>query len=187
MNAFAKVLLFAALALLPTLSLAADSTAHKKSLWESFTGFFSSKPEPKGEGDLYRQLAELENEIQDTQWRYTRETRAVRKNNYRLHLIALRASRDSLETLIEKGTSSSEQSISSEQKLSSSESPKLISSSSAASSSAVACEARTDSVFVTTTITKFVHDTLFIHDTLWVRDTIYIRDAAADSSAGENP
>lgn len=169
-----------------SVAFAADSTAQGKSLWESFVGFFSSKPEPKGEGELYRQLAELENEIQDTQWRYTRETRAVRKNNYRLHLMSLKASRDSLEALIEKVGVSPADGHSSDGEAST-EAQRPSSSAFAVSSASVVCEARTDSVFVTTTITKLVHDTLFVHDTLWLRDTVYLRGAAADSSTGENP
>ena len=73
-----------------------------KSLWDSFTGFFSSKAKPAGEGPLYQQLADIDNEIQDVQWRYSRERRAVRKSHYKMQLKDLHTSLDSLAALIQK-------------------------------------------------------------------------------------
>ncbi len=182
-----KIFLTAALSFLTVNAFAADTTAHKKSFWESFVGFFSSEAEPEGDSDLHRQLADLENEIQDTKWRYTRETRAVRKNNLRLQLKKLCDSRDSLENVIEnRGNAVPKPESSSAQVLSSSSVESNSSVSPVSSSAACESAVRTDSVFVTTTITKLVRDTVFVHDTVLVRDTVFVREASA-SFTEENP
>ena len=171
----------------------AEDSPQKKSLWDSFTSFFSSKAEPQGEGAMYQQLADIDNEIQETQWRYSRERRSVRKSRYKMHLKELGARRDSLSAEIEKaktapaGSSSSSQNLSS---LASSSSSRVVLSSSSAllekspqsSSSGNATPPKKkadpvpDSVVVTVTVTKFVHDTVFVRDTIFIRDTLVVHD-----------
>ena len=172
-----------------------------KSLWDSFTGFFSSKAKPAGEGPLYQQLADIDNEIQDVQWRYSRERRAVRKSHYNMQLKDLHTSRDSLAALIQKQESekssissatqakssavlSSSSAAISSKALSSSSlaiSSSAISSSSAESSSSVevpiappASIPTPDSVVVTVTVTKYIRDTVIVRDTIFVHDTVFV-------------
>ncbi len=154
-----------------------DPSAPKKSFWKSISDFFSPAEEVRGDGELERELSEMEKEIHETEWKYSRENRPQKKSRYKAHLERLRASRDSLELVISQVSSSSGKALSSTS-LSSSE--KLSSSSNAISSSSGAeCAAltRTDSVFVTTTVTRVVHDTVFIRDTVLVRDTVRILDS----------
>ena len=187
-----------ALALLATASFAAE-TSKKKSLWDTISDFFSPRVQAEKDDPLYQELADIDNEIQDVQWRYGRERRAVKKNRYKIRLQELHASRDSLADVIEKyeagklsstaqslssaaspvsSSSSSAQSSSSLERSSSADST-VISSSSAeiATAEEVPCPQRMDSVVVTTTITKFVHDTVFVRDTLVVHDTVYAPQA----------
>ncbi|MBP5246710.1 MAG: hypothetical protein J6Z31_02495 [Fibrobacter sp.] len=199
------ILLISTLSVLVSASFAAESTK-KKSLWDSISEFFSPRVQAEKEGPLYKELADIDNEIQDVQWRYGRERRAVKKNRYKIRLQELHVSRDSLADLIEKyetgklssavqpvsssvvqvpssssvQAKSSSSALSSSQELSSSSADSVAASSSSLETVAVevpACPQRVDSVVVTTTITKFVRDTVFVHDTLVVRDTVYVPEA----------
>ncbi len=153
-----------------------DSSAHKKSFWQSFTDFFSPSEEPEGDGELYRELAELDREIHETEWKYSRENRPQKKSRYKSYLVKLRMSRDSLADVIEKGANSSS--------LPASSSSVLFVSSSGVLEKAV-CNA--DSVVVTTTVTRFVHDTVFVRDTVFLRDTLFLKDSAPQTlPAGTN-
>ncbi|PWL03430.1 hypothetical protein B0H50_10689 [Hallerella porci] len=173
-----------------------------KSLWDSFTGFFSSKAKPAGEGPLYQQLADIDNEIQDVQWRYSRERRAVRKSHYKMQLKDLHTSRDSLAALIQKQESekssissatqakssavlSSSSAAISSKALSSSSlaisssaiSSSAISSSSAESSSSVEVPiAPPASIPTPDSVVVTVTVTKYIRDTVIVRDTIFVHD-----------
>jgi hypothetical protein len=182
----------------------AEESSKKKSLWDTISDFFSPRVHAEKDDPLYQELADIDNEIQDVQWRYGRERRAVKKNRYKIRLQELHASRDSLAEVIEKyeagklssaaqpvssAYSSSAVSSSSLESSSSSEissSSEVSSSSEASSSSEISnasavsqapCPQRVDSVVVTTTITKFVRDTVVVHDTLVVHDTVYLPKA----------
>jgi len=199
------ILLISAFSLL-SMAAFAEESSQKKSLWDSISDFFSPRVHAEKEGPLYQELANIDNEIQDVQWRYGRERRAVKKNRYKIRLQELHASRDSLAEMIEKyeagklssafqnfssvALPASSSSISSSSNALSStsfenSSLKDLSSSSLESSSSIGivlleskpCPQRVDSVVVSTTITRFVHDTVFVHDTLVVHDTVYAPQA----------
>ena len=197
------IVLVSIFSLLSSVAFAAESSK-KKSLWDTISDFFSPRVHAEKDDPLYQELADIDNEIQDVQWRYGRERRAVKKNRYKIRLQELHASRDSLAEVIEKyeagklssaaqpvssAYSSSAVSSSSVESSSSSEtssSSEVSSSSEASSSSEISnasavsqapCPQRVDSVVVTTTITKFVRDTVVVHDTLVVHDTVYLPKA----------
>lgn len=197
------IVLVSIFSLLSSVAFAAESSK-KKSLWDTISDFFSPRVHAEKDDPLYQELADMDNEIQDVQWRYGRERRAVKKNRYKIRLQELHASRDSLAEVIEKyeagklssaaqpvssAYSSSAVSSSSVESSSSSEissSSEVSSSSEASSSSEISnasavsqapCPQRVDSVVVTTTITKFVRDTVVVHDTLVVHDTVYLPKA----------
>ncbi len=197
------IVLVSIFSLLSSAAFAAESSK-KKSLWDTISDFFSPRVHAEKDDPLYQELADMDNEIQDVQWRYGRERRAVKKNRYKIRLQELHASRDSLAEVIEKyeagklssaaqpvssAYSSSAVSSSSVESSSSSEissSSEVSSSSEASSSSEISnasavsqapCPQRVDSVVVTTTITKFVRDTVVVHDTLVVHDTVYLPKA----------
>lgn len=197
------IVLVSIFSLLSSVAFAAESSK-KKSLWDTISDFFSPRVHAEKDDPLYQELADMDNEIQDVQWRYGRERRAVKKNRYKIRLQELHASRDSLAEVIEKyeagklssaaqpvssAYSSSAVSSSSLESSSSSEtssSSEVSSSSEASSSSEISnasavsqapCPQRVDSVVVTTTITKFVRDTVVVHDTLVVHDTVYLPKA----------
>ena len=197
------IVLVSIFSLLSSVAFAAESSK-KKSLWDTISDFFSPRVHAEKDDPLYQELADIDNEIQDVQWRYGRERRAVKKNRYKIRLQELHASRDSLAEVIEKyeagklssaaqpvssAYSSSAVSSSSLESSSSSEtssSSEVSSSSEASSSSEISnasavsqapCPQRVDSVVVTTTITKFVRDTVVVHDTLVVHDTVYLPKA----------
>lgn len=158
---FGAIAAFLLLALLMGACSSSDPSARKKSFWESFTDFFSPSDKPKGDGELYRELSDMEKEIHETEWKYSRENRPQRKSRYKSYLARLRFSRDSLVNVIE-----------SEGELSSSSRVSPVSSSSVVSKPD-AC-GRVDSVFVSTTVTRFVHDTVFVRDTVLIRDTVFL-------------
>lgn len=197
------IVLVSIFSLLSSVAFAAESSK-KKSLWDTISDFFSPRVHAEKDDPLYQELADMDNEIQDVQWRYGRERRAVKKNRYKIRLQELHASRDSLAEVIEKyeagklssaaqpvssaysssavSSSSLESSSSSETSSSSeiSSSSEVSSSSEISNASAVSqapCPQRVDSVVVTTTITKFVRDTVVVHDTLVVHDTVYLPKA----------
>ena len=192
MNFRTGFLLISALALLVSASFAEESS-NSKGIWDTISDFFSPRAKAEKEGPLYQELANIDNEIQETQWRYSRERRSVRKSRYKMHLKELGARRDSLSAEIEKaktapaGSSSSSQNLSSQ--ASSSSSRVVLSSSSAllekspqSSSSGNTTPPKKkadpvpDSVVVTVTVTKFVHDTVFVRDTIFIRDTLVVHD-----------
>ncbi len=191
------IVLVSIFSLLSSVAFAAESSK-KKSLWDTISDFFSPRVHAEKDGPLYQELADIDNEIQDVQWRYGRERRAVKKNRYKIRLQELHASRDSLAEVIEKyeagKLSSAAQPVSSaysssavsSSSLESSSSSEVSSSSETSSSSEISnasavsqapCPQRVDSVVVTTTITKFVRDTVVVHDTLVVHDTVYLPKA----------
>ncbi len=159
---FGAIAAFLVVALVMGACSSSDPSARKKSFWESFTDFFTPSDKPKGDGELYRELSDMEKEIHETEWKYSRENRPQRKSRYKSYLARLRFSRDSLVNIIE------------------SEAYRLSSSSrvSPASSSSVVSKldtcGRVDSVFVSTTVTRFVHDTVFVRDTVFIRDTVFL-------------
>lgn len=156
-----------------------DSSAQGKSFWKSFADFFSPSEKPEGDGELYREFSELDKEIHETEWKYSRENRPQKKSRYKAHLSKLRASRDSLSDVIARTASENAASPSGLSGMSSavtfgknSVSSAAVSSSSVESSSGRAeLPSRVDSVVVTTTVTRFVHDTIFVRDTVFVRDS----------------
>lgn len=176
--------------LLASACASSDSSSHRKSFWESFTDFFSPSEKPEGDGELYRELADLDKEIHETEWKYSRENRPQKKSRYKAHLSKLRVSRDSLSEVIERTASGTVESPSASSSSSAEKTTGEISvssmavSSSSEASSSVRSELlpRVDSVVVTTTVMRFVRDTVYIRDTVFVRDST----CAGESSPGSD-
>ena len=165
---FGSILIFLVAAFAVGACSSSDSSAHKKSFWESVSDFFSPGKAPEGDGELYRELSDLDREIHETEWKYSRENRPQKKSRYKSYLVKLRASRDSLAEVIERGEISS---------LSSSSGLSVSSSGLSRAES----RNREDSVVVTTTVTRFVHDTVFVRDTVFLRDTLFLKDSACQT------
>ena len=197
MNFRTVFLLISALALLVSASFAEESS-NSKGIWDTISDFFSPRAKAEKEGPLYQELANIDNEIQDLQWRYGRERRAVKKSRYKMRLQELRASRDSLQEVIDKYeagklssvaqafSSSAVQSasgsavhpVSSSNALSSSSAP---SSSSAASSSSVESSHSADRLnpsAVTVAPCPQRVDSVVVNTTItkFVRDTVIVHD-----------
>lgn len=143
-----------------------DSQAEEKSMWQKFVDFFAPTPEFEGEGPLYDELRELNNKINRTEGKYSRERRPGNKTRLRKELDKLKSERESL---IEK--------IKEEEK----NGPKSAMSSSNVSSSSVQTTERSESQCTRDTV--FIHDTTLVKDTVFIHDTLYV--IVADKPAAE--
>lgn len=162
------------------LALAED--APKKSLWQSFVGFFDPSEEPQGEGELYQKLADLDKQIHSEEQAYSRERRPQKKSRIKYHLKELRGQRDELVLEIEaQGKSSTAYSSSSAQSAPQSSSAVSSSSAQASSSSALppsSSSFETSSSSIAVVLAKepvmalLFRDTVYIHDTVFVCDTL---------------
>ena len=148
----------------------------EKSLWQKFVDWFKPAPSLEGEGPLYDELRELENQIDRTEGRYSRERRPGNKTRIKKELEDLKTKR---ENLIKK--------IREEEKA-----KKNVPASSSATAEKPAP--------VATDICA--HDTVFVRDTVVVHDTLYVivsgkpaqeqpatqpaANTAADSSAADS-
>lgn len=196
------IVLVSIFSLFSSVAFAAESSK-KKSLWDTISDFFSPRVHAEKDDPLYQELADIDNEIQDVQWRYGRERRAVKKNRYKIRLQELHASRDSLAEVIEKYeagklssaaqpvssaysssavSSSSVESSSSSETLSSSEissSSEVSSSSEASSSSEISNASAVSQAPCPQRVDSVVVTTTitkFVRDTVVVHDTLVVHD-----------
>ncbi|MCQ2061491.1 MAG: hypothetical protein MJY47_07895 [Fibrobacter sp.] len=159
---------FAVLALL----LAAPLMLHaeEQSTWDKFVNWFKPSPSIEGEGPLYDELKALEEKIDQTEARYSRERRPGNKARLKKEMEDLRKQREELVKKIEaeekakkdadkKATNSP--TSSSFAKIQFSSAATLASSASTKADSAASVPAcKPDTVFV--------RDTVLVHDTLYV-------------------
>ncbi|MCF0225537.1 MAG: hypothetical protein HUK20_14815 [Fibrobacter sp.] len=116
------------------------ATAHseERSMWQRFKDFFSPSEPVQGEGPLYDQLRSLDDKINRTEGKYSRERRPSNKQKIKKELDSLMVERETLLAEIEKST--------------------VASSSSSVSEKKQLCSVDT----------VYVHDTVKTHDTLYV-------------------
>lgn len=145
---------FAVLALL----LAAPLMLHaeEQSTWDKFVNWFKPSPSIEGEGPLYDELKALEEKIDQTEARYSRERRPGNKARFKKEMDDLRKQRDELVKKIEAEEKAKK------------DADKKATSSSASSSSAIIESSSAASVPVCKPDTVFVRDTVLVHDTLYV-------------------
>ena len=153
--------LFIALALCATTAL---HTEEEKSLWQRFVDWFKPAPTLEGEGPLYDELRELDNQIDRTEGRYSRERRPGNKTRLKKELEDLRTKREKLVERIreEEKAKKNQPAVAA---------PATVPASSAttpASSAAVADTSKPAVKAACTPDTVFVRDTVIVHDTLYV-------------------
>ncbi len=153
--------LFIALALCATTALHAEE---EKSLWQRFVDWFKPAPTLEGEGPLYDELRELDNQIDRTEGRYSRERRPGNKTRLKKELEDLRTKREKLVERIreEEKAKKNQPAVAA---------PATVPASSAttpASSAAVADTSKPAVKAACTPDTVFVRDTVIVHDTLYV-------------------
>ena len=148
--------LFIALTLCATTALHAEE---EKSLWQRFVDWFKPAPSLEGEGPLYDELRELDNQIDRTEGRYSRERRPGNKTRLKKELEDLRTKR---EKLVEK--------ILAEEEAKKNQ-PAVAAPATVPASSAAVADTSKPAVNVTEAC---AHDTVFVRDTVVVHDTLYV-------------
>ena len=142
--------LFIALVLCATTSLHAEE---EKSLWQRFVDWFKPAPSLEGEGPLYDELRELDNQIDRTEGRYSRERRPGNKTRLKKELEDLRTKREKLvEKILEEEKAKKNQ-------------PAV---------AAVPASSVSKADFATTPAAACTPDTVFVRDTIIVHDTLYV-------------
>ena len=150
---------FAVLALL----LAAPLMLHaeEQSTWDKFVNWFKPSPSIEGEGPLYDELKALEEKIDQTEARYSRERRPGNKARFKKEMDDLHKQREELVKKIEAEEKAKKDADKKATNSPASSSSAIIESSSAATTAAAPSPAcKPDTVFV--------RDTVLVHDTLYV-------------------
>lgn len=189
-----------------------DPERPTRSFWDSITGVFSSRSDAKGSDEQEKKLAELDREIREMHWKYSRENRPQKKSRYKDYLERLRISRDSLASEIQKGSLSSpgETSLSSSGTISSPAAKTVVSSaseSSASSSGTIPLQGSGEKLSSSSNASSgellkvepgtlplrvdsvYVTTTItkIVRDTVYVRDTLVVRDTVfLPAAPGEN-
>ena len=160
---FIPGILFVALTLCATTTLHAEE---EKSLWQKFVDWFKPAPTLEGEGPLYDELRELDNQIDRTEGRYSRERRPGNKTRLKKELEDLRTKREKLVERIreEEKAKKNQPAVAA---------PATVPASSAATPASSAAVADTSKPAVNVTETC-AHDTVFVRDTVVIHDTLYV-------------
>lgn len=140
---------------------ASQSAAEEKSLWQKFIDWFKPSPSLEGEGPLYDELRDLENQIDRAEGRYSRERRPGNKTRIKKELEDLKAKRDKL---IEK--------IREEEKTK--KNAPAATSTAAPAQSIPASSSATANKPAPVATEVCAHDTVFVRDTIVVHDTLYV-------------
>lgn len=143
----------------------------EKSLWDSFVGFFSPDEEPQGEGPLYKELADLDAQIQREKLACARERRPQKKAFLKSHLEELGEKRNILVEKIktqEKASVASSIAASSSLAVSSSSILTVAYSSSATTSTPLPQSAATVALAKQPQLAYVFRDTIYVHDTVYV-------------------
>jgi hypothetical protein len=127
-------------------------------LWASFVGFFSPDEELQGEGPLYKELADLDAQIQREKLACARERRPQKKSFLKSHLEELAEQRKGL---VEKIKAQEEDGVAS------------------SSSIAEVTSLTPDSPIVA--VAKQPEIALIFRDTIYVYDTVYVERCLNDS------
>lgn len=127
-------------------------------MWQKFVDFFTPTPEYEGDGPLYDELRELNNKINRTEGKFSRERRPGNKTRLRKELDKLTAEREALIAKIKEEEKKGATISASSSNASSNQKDAL------AKNSTNTCDRDT----------IFVHDTTFIKDTVVIHDTLYV-------------
>ena len=159
---------FAVLALL----LAAPLMLHaeEQSTWDKFVNWFKPSPSIEGEGPLYDELKALEEKIDQTEARYSRERRPGNKARLKKEMDDLRKQREELVKKIEAEEKSKKTADKKATSSPASSSSAIIESSSAATLASSA-STKADSA---ASVPACKPDTVFVRDTVLVHDTLYV-------------
>lgn len=130
--------------------------AEEQSTWDKFVNWFKPSPSIEGEGPLYDELKALEEKIDQTEARYSRERRPGNKARIKKEMEDLRKQREELVKKIEAEEKTKKTA------------DKKATSSPASSSSAIIESSSAASVPACKPDTVFVRDTVLVHDTLYV-------------------
>lgn len=170
---------FAVLALL----LAAPLMLHaeEQSTWDKFVNWFKPSPSIEGEGPLYDELKALEEKIDQTEARYSRERRPGNKARLKKEMEDLRKQRDELVKKIEAEEKTKKTADKKATNSPVSSSSAIIESSSAATLASSA-STKADSA---ASVPACKPDTVFVRDTVLVHDTLYV--IVADKPKADAP
>ncbi|MCQ2120895.1 MAG: hypothetical protein MJY78_03570 [Fibrobacter sp.] len=170
---------FAVLALL----LAAPLMLHaeEQSTWDKFVNWFKPSPSIEGEGPLYDELKALEEKIDQTEARYSRERRPGNKARFKKEMENLRKQRDELVKKIEAEEKAKKDADKKATNSPVSSSSAIIESSSAATLASSA-STKADSA---ASVPACKPDTVFVRDTVLVHDTLYV--IVADKPKADAP
>ena len=158
--------IFAATIVLTAFCASQSAAEEEKSLWQRFVNWFKPAPTLEGEGPLYDELRELDNQIDRTEGRYSRERRPGNKTRLKKELEDLRTKREKLVERIreEEKAKKNQPAVAA---------PATVPASSAATpaSSAAVAVADTSKPAVKAACTP---DTVFVRDTVVIHDTLYV-------------
>lgn len=175
---------FAVLALL----LAAPLMLHaeEQSTWDKFVNWFKPSPSIEGEGPLYDELKALEEKIDQTEARYSRERRPGNKARFKKEMDDLHKQREELVKKIEaEEKSKKEADKKATSSPSSSSSANIESSSAATLASSASTKADSTATTAAATTPACKPDTVFVRDTVLVHDTLYV--IVADKPKADAP
>lgn len=158
--------IFAATIVLTAFCASQSAAQEEKSLWQRFVDWFKPAPTLEGEGPLYDELRELDNQIDRTEGRYSRERRPGNKTRLKKELEDLRTKREKLVERIreEEKAKKNQPAVAA---------PAIVPASSAATPASSAAVADTSKPAVNVT-EACAHDTVFVRDTVIVHDTLYV-------------
>lgn len=162
--------LFIALALCATTALHAEE---EKSLWQRFVDWFKPAPTLEGEGPLYDELRELENQIDRIEGRYSRERRPGNKTRLKKEMEDLKTKREKLIDKIREEEKAKKNAPAVQSVAASSSAAKVqgVTANSAATPASSATAADTSKAAQADVC---AHDTVFVRDTVIVHDTLYV-------------
>ena len=150
--------LFIALTLCATTALHAEE---EKSLWQRFVDWFKPAPTLEGEGPLYDELRELDNQIDRTEGRYSRERRPGNKTRIKKELEDLKIKRENLIKKIREEEKAKKNAPAATTTAAPAQGVPASSSATAEKPAPVATDI-------------CAHDTVFVRDTVVVHDTLYV-------------
>ena len=178
--------IFAATIVLTAFCASQSAAEEEKSLWQRFVDWFKPAPSLEGEGPLYDELRELENKIDRTEGRYSRERRPGNKTRLKKEMEDLKTKREKLIDRIRE-----EEKAKKNQPLVAKPTSSATAPASSASNTPASSFSKTDSA--TTPAAACSPDTVFVRDTVVVHDTLYVIVAgkpgenAVPAQASEQP
>lgn len=175
--------IFAATIVLTAFCASQSAAEEEKSLWQRFVDWFKPAPSLEGEGPLYDELRELENQIDRIEGRYSRERRPGNKTRLKKEMEDLKTKREKLIYKIREEEKAKKNApavqpvaTSSSATTADNAATPTSSASNAPTNSTPMTDASTNSASLSQATSKqaCAHDTVFVHDTVTVHDTLYV-------------